>query len=127
MKTDINSILQFWHPSDPANVDWMSFTSNQTELMWLTTEMELKAQEHSKKTGKPISDETDKRIWLLNRHRKWLAKLRYKFDTMETEIAELKRRNEYLVKQLPKVDFSKLKIHYVDGKLIYKQHDVSKF
>ena len=123
MRTDLNSLLQFWNPSDPNNHDCNSFTLAQTDILWLYTEMEVKADEFKERSGRDMPKESLDRIVLLKRHAQWLAKLRYKFDALQQELSDLKQRNEYLTKQLPKVDMSNARIVLDNGRLVYKQTD----
>ena len=97
-----------------------------TELIWLYNFLEVKGSE-SESRGKKMSDEYKQSIDTVKRSSLFITQYCIHVEKLQNEIAELKRRNEYLLNQLPKVDFSKLKIHYENGKLIYKQNNVNNF
>lgn len=123
---DINSLLQFYNPKMIVDVDinWCGFLANQAEILWLYTEMEIKAQEQSMRTGKPISEETQRRVDTLKRHHAWLAQLLAMFDKLQGECDELHRQNEYLKNKSPKIDFKEMIQVYENGKLLFRKRKV---
>lgn len=121
-KLDINSLLQFCDPRGTQIFeynDWQYYISSQVDISWLITEMEIKAQEHSMRTGKPIAKETTDRIEVLKRHLRWLARLLPQIDELQSRHDELERKIEYYKAQQPRVDFSKLRMHYNGQRVKY--------
>lgn len=93
-----------------------------TELIWLYNYLEIKGHE-SERRGRLMSDEYKQSIATVKRASLFITQYCINVEQMQTEIAELKRQNEYLTKKLPHVSLKDTKIHYENGKLIYKKHD----
>lgn len=93
--------MQSTDPARPETIDFISFILERSELLWLIGEMESIADEHSKRTGKPISEDTIRRIKTIKRLSSFFDSLQIRFDHQEVEIAELNRKLEYYKRLFP--------------------------
>lgn len=101
------------------NIDFVMFLLRRTDLIWLIAEMEIKADEHHKRTGKDVS-ESLKRIMVLKDMEQFLNKLQERFDVQQIQIEQLNAKIKHYEAALPHAKLSSnQELVWHDGSLKY--------
>lgn len=100
------------------DIDFANMLSTKFDLVHLHTQMSVKYWEIKTRTGKDNAA-LKENYELLERVSKLITKMELINREYSNELHELSRQNEYYKKMFPKVDFSKIKMHWNGQRVMY--------
>lgn len=105
MKHDLSNFTKYANEHFAMSLE--SMADMKIDLIWLYTHLEVKGSE-SNQRGKPQSKEYLHSIEVIKRASLFISVYCTKLEAMESQLQELKRRNDYLCSFKPAVDWDKM-------------------